>query len=130
MSNVKKIFRYGTVTAVSYLALLLGTWMLVELISFSPIVAYPIALTIVYVGVYFASATYVFRVSDARKESTRFLLAVVVFWLLNAGFYYVLVDTLQVQYLLSVIVNILIFGPLRYFVYQRFVFITKQTNSN
>lgn len=130
MSNVKKIFRYGTVTAVSYLALLLGTWMLVELISFSPIVAYPIALTIVYVGVYFASATYVFRVSDHRQQSTRFLLAVVVFWLLNAGFYYVLVDTLQVQYLLSVIVNILIFGPLRYFVYQRFVFITKQTNSN
>ena len=122
MIHINKIFRYGTVTIVSYVALLLGTFGLVELTAVTPTVAYPIVLTIVYIGVYFASAAYVFNARDHHTQAVRFLFVVILFWLLNAGFYYVLVNTLQVQYLLSVIVNILIFGPLRYFVYQTWVF--------
>ena len=119
---IKKVARYGTVTVLSYLALLLGTFVLVEFFNASPTPAYIVVLTLVYIGVYFASSHYVFKSTEHRKQYKRFIVAVIVFWTLNAGAYALLVEWLGIQYLLSVVLNILIFGGLRYFVYQKWVF--------
>ena len=119
---IQKVLRYASVTLISYVALLFGTYVGVELFNQSPVLVCPGVLTLVYIGVYFASSLYVFKSHQYTKQWKRFTLAVVVFWLLNAVLYTILVESLEVQYLLSVGVNILVFGPLRYFVYQTFVF--------
>ncbi|MCA9360366.1 GtrA family protein [Candidatus Nomurabacteria bacterium] len=117
-----KLLRYGTVTILSYVILIFLTYLAVDLLHFSPTIAYPIVLTLVYAGVYVVSSTFVFKSNDHKRQSYRYVLSVIAFWLLNVGLYTALVEKLELQYLLSVVLNILIFGPLRYFVYSKFVF--------
>lgn len=119
---IQKILRYASVTLFSYLALFLGTYIGVEFFSQLPVVVYPIVLTLVYIGVYFASSMYVFKSYQHTQQWKRFIATVIFFWLLNAIFYTLLVGSFGVQYILSVGINILVFGPLRYFVYQTWVF--------
>ena len=124
-----KIFKYGSVTLISYLALIAGTYLAVDTFGFEATNAYPIVLTLVYVGVYLASSYFVFEAKNHKSQSAKYVIAVIIFWLLNVAIYDTLVDRLQLQYLLSVIVNILIFGPLRYFIYNKFVFINEEDNT-
>lgn len=123
-TTVKKIFRYGLVTGGSYLALLTGTFLAVEIGGVPPIPAYIAVLTGVYLGVYFASSRFVFNAHSHRAQWPRYVIAVIIFWMLNAVLYAILVEQLQLQYLIAALTNILIFGPLRYFTYSRWVFPT------
>jgi len=124
-----KLFKYGSVTLISYLCLLLGTYVAVDILGFRPTIAYPVVLTLVYMGVYFASAFFVFKATHHKRQSPKYILAVIVFWLLNIALYDILVSRLDIQYLLSVFINVLVFGPLRYIVYNRLVFTAPAADS-
>ena len=126
---LKRLWRYGTVTFLSYIALTVGTYLAVELLNLKPTVAYPIILVLVYAGVYLASSSYVFKSNKHKKQSTRFIVTVVVFYFLNIGVYTIFIEVLSIQYLLAVILNLLILGPLRYFINSRFVFNNQETDS-
>ena len=122
---MKKLLKYGSVTLISYLCLLAGTYVAVNVFDLAPTIAYPLVLTIVYIGVYLTSSHFVFQSTNHKQQSPKYVLVVIAFWLLNVIVYDTLVDRLELQYLLSVIINIILFGPLRYFVYNKYVFQTK-----
>lgn len=119
-----KIARYGTVTIVSQAVLFLGTLLAVELLNLPASSSYIAVLTLVYIGVYASSSRWVFKQHHTTAQGKRFVTAVIIFWLLNSATYNVLVEALQIQYLLAVVINIILFGGLRYLVYQRWVFAT------
>lgn len=120
--NFSKIIRYGAVTAISYISLLFGVYVGVHFFSYEPTLVYLVVLTLVYVGVYFSSAYFVFEAKHHSKQWLQYVLSVLLFWLLNTVLYYLLVEQLNMHYLVSAVVNILLFGPIRFFVYKNVVF--------
>jgi len=111
------------VTILSYVVLLGGTYIGVDLLGFPATPTYVVALTLVYMGVYIFSSRYVFRVAGSRKHMKRFAIAVVFLWALNSSVFYALETVLAIQYLLAAVINIFIFGPLRFVVNRKFVFV-------
>lgn len=126
---VTKLIRYGTVTAVSQSILLLSVAFAVEILNYPPTISYVAILTLVYIGVYFASASWVFRKKDHGQQWFRFITAVITFWILNAGLFYVLVELFSIHYLVAAITNLLVLGVLRYLTYSYWVFTSGNKNS-
>lgn len=116
------LVRYGIVTVLSYVALLSATATLVEVFSVDETVAYVVSLAAVYVGVYLGSAKYVFGASNHQRQWYKFVILIVTFWLLNSVLFAALISQFSLHYLVAACVNILIFGPLRYFVNKMWVF--------
>jgi putative flippase GtrA len=117
-----KLLRYGSVTLISQLVLFLGTLVAVEVLGFAPDISYAVVLTLVYIGVYFASSHFVFKATEHIQQSVRYTIAVIAFWGLNILVFNLLLNVFDWQYLLAVLFNIFALGLLRYFVYNRLVF--------
>jgi hypothetical protein len=116
------LVRYGIVTILSYVALLSATAMLVEIFNVDETFAYVFSLAAVYAGVYLGSATYVFGANNHQRQWYKFLIVILVFWCLNSVLFKALITQFDLHYLFAACVNILIFGPLRYFVNKMWVF--------
>lgn len=114
--------RYGLVTLLSYVALLAGTALLVEVFNVDQTLAYVVTLAAVYVGVYLGSSSFVFGASDHQRQWYKFLVIIIAFWVLNSVLFKALVSYFALHYLLAACLNILIFGPLRYLLNKRWVF--------
>lgn len=117
--------RYGLVTVLSYVLLLSGTALLVEVFSADESLAYASTLALVYIGVYLSSSVFVFKASDHRAQWYKFVSLIAVFWLLNTYVFNALIGHFSIHYLQAACLNILIFGPLRYFINKRWVFNTR-----
>ncbi|MCA9363252.1 GtrA family protein [Candidatus Kaiserbacteria bacterium] len=124
-----RLVRYGLVTIVGQLAILAAMFVAVDSLGYRPSLAYPVIIVLVYICIYFSSSHFVFRSHDHKKQSPRYVAAVVVFYFLNIGVYTLFVEIINLQYLLSVVLNILLLGPLRYFIYGKFVFNNQETDS-
>ncbi len=122
--------RYGLVTVVSYIVLFVGTFVLVEFLHINPTLSYALTLTLVYIGVYFASSRFVFRIGNNAPQAARFTIVVIFLWTLNNSVFFVFEHIMHIQYLLAIILNILIFGPLRFIIYRSVVFREKKETSS
>ena len=117
-----ELLRYGTVTVAGYAILYAGTYLLVEGVGLSPRTAYPIVLTLVYVGVYISYGMFVFRERFTQRTFRRFMVVLVVIWLLNNGFFYLLNEVFAIHYLVVITLNILLFGGVRFWLQRFYVF--------
>lgn len=117
--NIMEVVRYGMVTASSYVVLYVGTYLLVEKAGMSPQISYFILLTLIYVGVYISYTKFVFKDKFTKKTFGRFVIALVAIWIINNGFFYILNSIFELHYILTITLNIVIFGGLRFF-FQRF----------
>lgn len=116
------IVRYGLVTVASYVVLILGTYILTEFFNVVPNISYAIIITLVYVGVYFANTHFVFAVEHKNERIPRYIMVLIIMWLLNNGVFNLLYELLEIQYLLAILINILLLGLLRFFIQKKFVF--------
>jgi len=117
-----QIGRYGFVTLISYVVLLGGLYVCVDIFHFPSVYTYVMLLCLVYVGVYFVSSHFVFFVKCSHETMQRFMVVMLSMWVLNIGAFYILESFLHVQYLLAAIINIAIFGLLRFLIYKNWVF--------
>lgn len=119
---VMQLFKYGLVTAVSYVILLAGSYFLVEKLQYEPGVSYFIMISLVYIGVYVAYTKFVFAVSFSRKRMVRFGLVLAAIWIANNLFFNIMNIALNIPYLAAILLNIVIFGAVRFFIQRNFVF--------
>jgi hypothetical protein len=119
---MKQLFRYGLVTILGYVFIFGGTAFLVEIIKVAPNLSYFIILTLTYVGVYIANTKYVFGVEYTKTVAIRYVLVLIALWLFNTAVFNFFVGYFNLGYLVAVVVNILIFGLLRFFIQKNFVF--------
>jgi putative flippase GtrA len=120
--DLVEVARYGAVTVGSQTFLFAGTFALVELLGVRPQPAYVLVLTLTYLGVYLASARFVFRVTPTWNNARRFLVWLGVFWLLNLATFSLFYQVLSLPYVLAMVLNILILGPVRYFANKHLVY--------
>lgn len=114
--------RYGLVTAMSYVFLLSGTALLVEVFGVDASLAYGATLALTYIGVYLSSSLFVFKASDHRGQWYKFVALSAAFWLLNTFVFKSLIAYFSIHYLFAACLNILIFGPLRYGINKKWIF--------
>lgn len=119
---LRELGRYGGVTVGSYAFLFSATALLVEVAGVAPQPAYTVALSVTYVGVYLASAYFVFRVRPSPKNALRFVFWLAVFWALNNGLFALLHGVLSISYLVAMLVNVVFLGPVRYLVNRHVVY--------
>ncbi len=120
----KILFKYGLVTALNYFILFFGTFLFVEIFDFSPVFSYFMLISFVYLLTFILYTKFVFSSSFDKKIFLKFVVALLVFWLLNNLFYNFMLKILMIQYLLAVLINIIFWGTIRFFVYKNFVFST------
>ena len=119
---IKTLSKYGLVTFINYLVIISGTYVLVDKIKISPNISYFIIISIVYIGTYIAYTKFVFKSDSTKNVIIKFIIALAVFWFLNNIFYNIFLEIFNIQYLIAVILNIVILGIARFFVYRGLVF--------
>jgi putative flippase GtrA len=120
--NAARIVRYGIVTAVAYALLLVGTYVLVEFGRVPATPAYALILTMVYLGAFFVSSSFVFKTQRTHRQFVRYLIAIVLLWVLNNGAFFMLESLLHIDYLIAITINIVAFGAFRYAVHYLWVY--------
>lgn len=126
----KQLVKYGLVTVISQLILLVGSFIFVEQFKISPSVTYLILLSLIYIGVYVAYTKFVFEVEFSKERITRFIILLIIIWLLNNGFFNLMNRVFKIHYLLAIILNIIIFGFLRFFLQRSIVFSKEKVVKN
>jgi len=126
--TVYQIMRYGLTTLVSYVFLFGLMFTMVDILKQNEQLAYIFSLTITYIGVYFASAIFVFKTKARNKKTIRKFIGIIIFfWILNILFFYVLEELLKVHYLLAVFLNLITLGIFRFLINRYYVFRTNDT---
>ena len=121
---LERLIKYGSVTISSYFIIIIGTYVLVEYLKMSPNLAYFIIISLIYIAAYIAYTKFVFTAEINKKTITKYIIALLIFWLLNNIFYNFMLEIFNVQYLLAAIINIISLGAIRFFVYKNLVFKT------
>ena len=65
---------------------------------------------------------FVFRERFTQRTFRRFMVILVVIWLLNNGFFYLLNEVIAIHYLVVITLNILLFGGVRFWLQRFYVF--------
>lgn len=117
-----QLIKYSLVVVASYFSLIIGTYLLVEKLTLSPEISYFYTISLVYIGVYIALTKFVFTVDFSKKRATKYILTLVIFWVFNNLFFNVMVKIFSIQYLFAIILNIVLFGFIRFFVQRNLVF--------
>lgn len=120
--EITRLFKYANVTAVSYVALILGTAFLTDICQIHPSLSYATTLTLVYVGLYFASSQYVFRVGKDAHNFYKFVLVIVMFFCFHNFLFNFFLRYFDIHYITAIILNLFFLGPLRYVIYKKWVF--------
>jgi len=93
----------------------------VELLSLKPQLTYFIATSINYVISYFGQAR-VFKQQPSKRNLTRFLIFASAFFIANNYGFYVWIKYSNLQYLLAITINIILFPLIKFFTYKHIVF--------
>lgn len=120
--NLLEVLKYGIVTLVSYGVLFIGTFLLVEKINFPPNIAYFVLITLIYVGVYISYTKFVFREGFKKTILKRFVVALIGIWVMNNLFFNLIHNILGVQYMITLILNTIILGAIRFTIQKLYVF--------
>ena len=119
---IKQLFRYGTLTIINQFLIFIGTFVAVEIFSLTPSLSYFIVISLVYIFSFFAFSRKVFPVNFDTSVMIRYVAAMFIFWIFNNIFFNIVIKYLHIQYLVAVIINIALFGLIRFFVYKNVVF--------
>lgn len=114
-----ELFRYAVVTVVSYLFIVGLIFVLTGYVGMSDNLAYLIALTLAYVGVYISFNRYVFRTTHSKKLLFRFLLVLGLSWIGNNLLFTLWADAFSIAYPLATALNTVVLGAFR-FLAQKF----------
>lgn len=120
--EVARLWRYGKVTALSYVFLLALLYVLTDEVGVPADLGYPIALTVTYFLLFFVSSTHAFGVRPTKPAFARFWVAVALFWCLNNASFLVLYGVFGFGHFSAALANMLVFGPGRYLFYKLWVF--------
>ena len=114
-----EVFRYGIVTLISYFFLIASIFVLKEYLHLGEKIAYAIALTINYIGVYIGYNKFVFKTSHNTGMLKRFIVVLILSWIANNIFFTLWLDVFSMHYSIAVILNTLVLGVFR-FLAQKF----------
>ncbi|MES2223532.1 MAG: hypothetical protein V4469_01205 [Patescibacteria group bacterium] len=120
--NIGDLLRYGTVAGISYIILYGGTYLLVNYTKLTPSLSYMIVLSILYIGVYISYTKFVFKTKFTKKNISRFVVVLIVIWIVNNSAFFILNDILKVHYLITITINIILFGGLKFLTHKHYVF--------
>ncbi len=121
IKKIHDLLRYGLVAAISYPVIYGGTFVLVTL-GLTENTAYLITLSFVYIGVYFAYTNFVFRKNTSKKTIVRFLVSLLLIWVINNTSFAVFHNLLHLHYLIAITLNIIIFGGIKFLIQKMYVF--------
>lgn len=119
---IKQFLKYVFTGGLSYIFVFAGLIFLVEYIKFSSTLSFAIIYAINYVVMYFVHLKYIFSKDHSRRTLLRFTLHIFVFYLVNNLMYYFLDQILDLNYILSLVLNIGLLFPLRFLSIKLFVF--------
>lgn len=119
---IRQMIKYGLVTLISYIYIIGGTYILVELYKVSASISYFIILTTNYLMVFFAGNYFIFKTEMKKETVFRYIIALVCFWIFNNLFFNLMIHIFKIKYIIAVIFNILFFGFIRFYIQRRYVF--------
>ncbi len=116
-----QLFRYGLVTVSSYVFIVAVVFVLKNYANIDEKIAYAIALTIAYVGVYVSYNKFVFKTTHNNRVLRRFLVVLALSWIGNNLLFAFWVDFLLIHYSIATILNTLVLGVLRFLAQKYYV---------
>ncbi|MCK5510475.1 GtrA family protein [Candidatus Parcubacteria bacterium] len=116
------LLKYGLVTIFGYIFLFLSTLFFVEILRCSKIFSYFISITIIYISTYFIYTKFVFDTQSNKKRILKFCIYLIIFWFINNIFFNLLIEYLNIHYLLAIICNIVFLGLIRFLVLRTWIF--------
>lgn len=111
-----ELYRYGGVTIISYIFLLTGTTLLVEVFKAGETIAYIAVLFVTYIGVYITNVYFVFKTNVSHRSIGRYVIFLTVSFFVNSGLYTLIHTILGFHYIIAMLLNIGILGPIRFIV--------------
>lgn len=117
--TLTELFRYAVVTVVSYLFIVGLIFILTRYTGASDNLAYLIALTLAYVGIYVSYNRYVFETTHSKRMLFRFLLVLGLSWVGNNLLFTLWTDALSIAYPIATALNTVVLGAFR-FLAQKF----------
>lgn len=119
--TVLEVIRYGVVTLVSYFFLIGSIFLLEDVFGWNAKVAYALALTINYVGVYVGYNKFVFKTTHNLGMLKRFVIVLILSWIANNLFFALWLDVFSLHYTLAVILNTVVLGGFRFLAQKLYV---------
>lgn len=116
-----KFIKYGLVSVVSYILIIVSIYLLVDVLKLKPQISYALVYLFVYIYSYVASIKFVFEVDHNNKKITKFIIAIILFWFLGTLMYSILIQ-LSVHHLMAVVINAIIFMPVKYIINKNIVY--------
>lgn len=114
-----QVFKYGIVTLISYFFIIALIYVLENYAGWGEKIAYAVALTVNYIGVYIGYNKFVFKTSHNIGMLKRFTVVLVASWIANNIFFALWLDVFSLHYTLAVILNTIVLGAFR-FLAQKF----------
>ena len=78
-----QLLRYGVVTVLGYLGIIFSNVILNEVFHLNTRLSYLVVISLSYIINYFVNTKFVFRVNFVRKIAVKYIIYLVIFWLLN-----------------------------------------------
>lgn len=122
--TIKQLFKYGFITIASYIILLSGTFLLTEAFQVKENISYLITISLVYLFTYLSNVYFVFNSKFSIKNLSKYIGVLFAFWSVNNIFFNYLTIAHNINYLIAVIINIFIFGLIRFFIQKNYIFST------
>jgi len=117
-----RIIRYAVTSLIIIGTLYLSTILFVEVLHWKPVFAYPLTLAFGYFLVYVSNLFVVFQKKHSWRYMRSFLIYLVIFWAFNYLFFYIFETVFNINYIMVMTLNLLIFWVLRFAAMNLFVF--------
>ena len=128
-----QFIKYGFASILSYTFIFGGSYLLVDVLGVRANLSYLFITTVSYIYLYFVSKK-IFDVAKDDHRTVRFLAHLAVFWLANNVFFNAIFLHYHINHLLIIVMNIVIFAPIRFLSLRHFVWhkriINPRTNSD
>lgn len=119
---MRRFIKYGLVAIIGYSVLFIGTFLLVEVFNFSESLSYFLVVTFDYVVVYFLNLKFVFGADFSKGSAIKYIIYLLSSWLINNVFFILMVDILNIYYVFSILINIILFSLIKYFIQKKLIF--------
>ncbi len=119
---LKQFLKYGLTTIGGYFFIFAGTYFLVDILKMSKILSYLITTSLLYIAVYIIYTKYIFTTSFSKKKLSKYVITIIFFWLFNNIFFTILTNIYHINYLNTIIINLLFFGIIRFFIQKKLIF--------
>ena len=116
-----QMFRYGLITLSSYVFIVAVVFLFKKYFAMDEKVAYAIALSVAYVGVYVGYNKFVFKTEHNTKMLHRFLVVLAFSWIGNNILFAFWTTTLFISYPIATALNTLVLGVARFFTQKFYV---------